>query len=165
LSAERLWIVGAGRLGLALGLALHRSGAFASLAYSAAAPLPRRTRCSRELPPPASYRVGLDVVPVDLAGIVLAVPDAAIAEVASALAELQVPRPLPVLHASGALSVDALAPLAERGHPVGGMHALAAIADRWREQIGCVALPLAWRGRGKHARWPSASCSRAAGAC
>jgi predicted short-subunit dehydrogenase-like oxidoreductase (DUF2520 family) len=129
LSAERLWIVGAGRLGLALGLALHRSGAFASLAYSGRRADPPPHPLFEDDPPPASYRAGLDVPSDDLTGIVLAVPDAAIPGVAAALAELPLPRTVPVLHSSGALSVDALAPLAEHGHPVGGMHALAAIAD------------------------------------
>lgn len=129
MSAERLWIVGAGRLGLALGLALHRSGAFASLAYSGRRADPPPHPLFEGDPPPASYRMGLDVPPDDLAGIVLAVPDAAIPDVAAALAELPLSRTVPVLHASGALSVDALAPLAARGHPVGGMHALAAVAD------------------------------------
>jgi predicted short-subunit dehydrogenase-like oxidoreductase (DUF2520 family) len=129
LSAERLWIVGAGRLGLALGLALHRSGAFASLAYSGRRADPPPHPLFEGDSPPASYRAGLEVPPGDIAGIVLAVPDAAIHEVAAALAELPLMRTVPVLHASGALSVDALAPLAARGHPVGGMHALAAIAD------------------------------------
>ncbi|HEY0153685.1 MAG TPA: DUF2520 domain-containing protein [Longimicrobium sp.] len=129
MSAERLWIVGAGRLGLALGLALHRSGAFASLAFSGRRADPPPHPLFEGDPPPASYRAGLDVPPGVLAGIVLAVPDATIPEVAAALAELPLPRSVPVLHASGALSVDALAPLAARGHPVGGMHALAAIAD------------------------------------
>jgi predicted short-subunit dehydrogenase-like oxidoreductase (DUF2520 family) len=45
------------------------------------------------------------------------------------MAGLDLPAGLPVLHASGSLSVDVLAPLAARGHPVAGMHALAAIAD------------------------------------
>jgi predicted short-subunit dehydrogenase-like oxidoreductase (DUF2520 family) len=129
LSAERLWIVGAGRLGLALGLALHRSGAFASLAYSGRRSHPPPHPLFEGASPAASYRAGLEVPPEAVAGIVLAVHDAAIHGVAAALAELPLERTVPVLHASGALSVDALAPLAARGHPVGGMHALAAIAD------------------------------------
>lgn len=129
MSAARLWIVGAGRLGLALGLALHRSGAFASLAYSGRRPDPPPHPLFEGDPPPASYRAGLEVPSGDVAGILLAVPDAAIPDVAAALAELRIAPSVPVLHASGALSVDALAPLAARGHPVGGLHALAAIAD------------------------------------
>ena len=129
MSAERLWIVGAGRLGLALGLALHRSGAFASLAYLARRADPPPHPLFEGDPPPAKYWAGLDVPREDLAGIMLAVPDAAIPEVAAAMARLRLAPATPVLHASGALSLDALAPLAARGHPVGGVHALAAIAD------------------------------------
>ena len=129
MSAERLWIVGAGRLGLALGLALHRSGAFASLAYSGRRADPPPHPLFEGTPPPASYRAGLDVPPGDFAGLVLAVPDTAIPAVAAALAELPLDPAIPVLHASGALSVEVLAALAARGHPVGGVHALAAVAD------------------------------------
>ncbi len=129
MSAERLWIVGAGRLGLALGLALHRSGAFASLAYSGGRADPPPHPLFEGDPSPVLYRAGLEVPPGDVSGIVLAVPDAAVPAVAEALAGLPLAPAIPVLHASGALSGDALAPLAARGHPVGGMHALAAIAD------------------------------------
>jgi predicted short-subunit dehydrogenase-like oxidoreductase (DUF2520 family) len=126
LSADRLWIVGAGRLGLALGLALHRSGAVASLAYTGRRPDPPDHPLFRGA---ASYSAALRAPPEGPTGIVLAVPDGAIREVAGALARLPLAPGTPVLHASGALSVDALAPLAARGHPVGGLHALAAVAD------------------------------------
>ncbi len=129
MSADRLWIVGAGRLGLALGLALHRSGAVASLAYTGR----RRDAPLHPLfqgdPPPASYSDALQAPAENPTGILLAVPDSAIPDVAAALAALPLAPGIPVLHASGALSVDALAPLAARGHPVGGVHALAAVAD------------------------------------
>ena len=124
MSADRLWIVGAGRLGLALGLTLHRSGAVASLAYTGRRPDPPDHPLFRGA---ATYSAALRAPADDLTGIVLAVPDGAIPGVAAALAGL--PPGVPVLHASGALSVDALAPLAARGHPVGGLHALAAVAD------------------------------------
>ena len=124
MSADRLWIVGAGRLGLALGLTLHRSGAVASLAYTGRRPDPPDHPLFRG---GATYSADLQAPADDLTGIVLAVPDGAIPGVAAALAGL--PPGIPVLHASGALSVDALAPLAARGHPVGGLHALAAVAD------------------------------------
>jgi predicted short-subunit dehydrogenase-like oxidoreductase (DUF2520 family) len=128
LSADRLWIVGAGRLGLALGLALHRSGAVASLAYSGRRPAPPAHPLFDGDPPPATYSAELRA-PDEPTGILLAVPDGAIPEVAAALARLPLAPGIPVLHASGALSVDVLAPLAARGHPVGGLHALAAVAD------------------------------------
>jgi predicted short-subunit dehydrogenase-like oxidoreductase (DUF2520 family) len=129
LSADRLWIVGAGRLGLALGLALHRSGAVASLAYSGRrASAPEHPLFAGD-PAFASYDSSLAVPRETPTGILLAVPDSAIGEVAAAVAALNLPPEIPVLHASGALSADVLAALAARGHPVGGVHALAAVAD------------------------------------
>ena len=125
--SDRLWIVGAGRLGLALGLRLHRAGAVESLAYA-----------GRRADPPAHplfrdgiarYQSGLEPVPGDVTGILIAVPDDAIPDAVAELAAVHLPTAVPVLHASGSQSIDVLAPLAERGHPVGGMHALAAIAD------------------------------------
>ncbi len=128
MSADRLWIVGAGRLGLALGLALHRSGAVSSLAYAGRRPSAPPHPLFEGHPPAASYTPGL-VAPAGATGVLLAVPDGAVADAAAALARLPLDPAVPVLHASGALSVAALAPLAERGHPVGGVHALAAVAD------------------------------------
>jgi predicted short-subunit dehydrogenase-like oxidoreductase (DUF2520 family) len=125
---DRLWIVGAGRLGLALGLRLQRAGAVASLVYSGRRadapdhPLFRAGSIAR-------YQAGLDPAPADLTGILIAVPDDAIADAVAELAAVHLPRAVPVLHASGSQSIDVLAPLAAQGHSVGGMHALAAIAD------------------------------------
>ncbi len=58
--------------------------------------------------------------------IVLAVADAALVEVAGALAAALV-APRVVLHTSGSAGLDALAPLAARGHAVGVVHPLAAL--------------------------------------
>jgi predicted short-subunit dehydrogenase-like oxidoreductase (DUF2520 family) len=124
---DQLWIVGAGRLGLALGLRLHRAGAVESLTYA-----------GRRADPPAHplfragaarYQQGLAPAPVDLTGVVLAVPDDALAAAVAELAAVDLAAGVPVLHASGSQSTEVLAPLAARGHSVGGMHALAAIAD------------------------------------
>jgi predicted short-subunit dehydrogenase-like oxidoreductase (DUF2520 family) len=57
------------------------------------------------------------------------VPDDALPDVVARLAALDLPAGLPVLHASGSLSTEVLAPLAAKGHAVGGLHPLAAIAD------------------------------------
>jgi predicted short-subunit dehydrogenase-like oxidoreductase (DUF2520 family) len=126
---DRLWIVGAGRLGLALGLALHRSGAVVSLAYSGRrAEAPRHPLFDGD-PPAATYDGGALSAPPGVTGVLLAVPDGAIPEVAARLAAVPLDPAIPILHASGALSVAALAELAGRGHPVGSVHALAAVAD------------------------------------
>ena len=126
--SDRLWIVGAGRLGLALGLRLVRAGAVDSLVYSGRRrvptphPLFRGDAVSR-------YQHGLDPAPEGITGVLLAVPDDAIPAAVAELAAVDLPADVPVLHASGSQSIDVLAPLAARGHSVGGMHALAAIAD------------------------------------
>ncbi|HYH81825.1 MAG TPA: Rossmann-like and DUF2520 domain-containing protein, partial [Longimicrobium sp.] len=126
---DRLWIVGAGRLGLALGYRLAEAGAVGSLAYSGRrAAAPEHPVFSR-YPGLARYHAGLAPPPSAMTGLLLAVPDDALAEVVAALAGLDLPPALPVLHASGSLSLDVLAPLSARGHSVAGVHPLAAIAD------------------------------------
>ena len=128
---ERLWIVGAGRLGLALGLRLHRAGALDRLVYSGRRPAAPAHPLLDGAHPFAHYQRGLSPVPIDPTGIIVAVPDDAIDAVVADLASLgaDLDPAVPVLHASGSRSVDVLRPLAEQGHPVGGMHALAAVAD------------------------------------
>src|SRR4051794_37879556 len=126
---DRLWIVGAGRLGLALGLRLQRARAVSSLVYSGRRAATPDHPLFRGFEPFASYQVGCAAAPKGVDGLLIAVPDDAIPRVVGELAHLHLPPALPVLHASGSLSTDVLAPLAERGHSVGGMHVLAAIAD------------------------------------
>jgi predicted short-subunit dehydrogenase-like oxidoreductase (DUF2520 family) len=126
---DRLWIVGAGRLGLALGLCLHRAGALAALAYSRRRPDAPDHPLFRGDPPPTRYLSPEQPPPTDLTGILIAVPDGAIAGAVAELAARGLPPGVPVLHASGSRSLEVLTPLAAKGHPVGGLHALAAIAD------------------------------------
>ncbi len=141
MTADRLWFVGAGRLGLALGLALDRAGAVESLAYSGRTARPPDHPLFDGFRPAARYLPGLASVPADATGVVIAVPDGAIREVVHRLGEVSLPTDVPVLHASGALSTEVLRPLAECGHPVGGVHVLAAVdhpvlgADRLRGAI------------------------------
>jgi predicted short-subunit dehydrogenase-like oxidoreductase (DUF2520 family) len=127
--AAHLWIVGAGRTGPALGLRLHRAHAVGRMTITgrrASAPaLPLFTGD----PPPAEYRSSIEDAPADPDAIVIAVPDRAIAEVAGRLAAIDLPASIPILHTSGTHSGDVLQPLAERGHAVGSVHPLAAIAD------------------------------------
>ncbi|HEX2204874.1 MAG TPA: DUF2520 domain-containing protein [Longimicrobium sp.] len=126
---DRLWIVGAGRLGLALGLRLHRAHAVEALVYSGRREHAPDHPLFRDPGPIARYHPGLAPVPDRLTGLLIAVPDGAITDVVAALAKAGLDPAVPVLHASGSRSLDLLAPLAERGHAVGGLHALAAIAD------------------------------------
>lgn len=129
--AEPLWIIGAGRAGLALGLLLHRAGMVGDggLWVSGRRPDAPDHPLFRSAAAPAVYRAGLGVPAQELVGVVLAVPDAALPGVAAALAAAGLPSGTPVLHLSGALGAEALAPLAEAGFPVGALHPLAAVAD------------------------------------
>jgi predicted short-subunit dehydrogenase-like oxidoreductase (DUF2520 family) len=126
---DRLWIVGVGRMGLALGLLLHRARAVSSLTYTGRSPEPAPHPLFLRARPRARYLPGV-VPPVPgTTGMVLAVPDAAVAEVAARLAAHPLPLGLPVLHLSGSLGAEVLAPLARRGCVAGGLHPLCAVSD------------------------------------
>ena len=124
-----LWIVGAGRTGLALGLRLHRAHAVGRLTMTGRRVPPREHPLFRGDPPGAEYRSSIEDAPADADAIVIAVPDGAIAEVAGRLASIDLPPSIPILHTSGSRSTDILQPLAELGHPTGSTHPLAAIAE------------------------------------
>lgn len=126
---DRLWIIGPGRLGLALGFRLARVGAVGTLAYSGRSEAAPEHPLFSRYPWLVRYQAGLDPAPPIGTGVLITVPDAALPGVAAALAAMDLPAELPVLHASGSLSTDVLAPLAAKGHPIGGLHPLAAIAD------------------------------------
>jgi predicted short-subunit dehydrogenase-like oxidoreductase (DUF2520 family) len=121
LSAPRLAIIGPGRLGQGLALALRRRGFGVTL----------WGRRSREVPPPLSLTAGPIGDAVAGAEIVLlAVPDAAVTSVATELAESRaIDRRHVVLHLSGLLDRSALAPLEGTGAALGSFHPLQTIAD------------------------------------
>jgi predicted short-subunit dehydrogenase-like oxidoreductase (DUF2520 family) len=126
---DRLRIVGAGRVGLALGLALHRAGALAALEVSG-----RRAETPDHplfggVVPPARYRMEPAAVAPGTTGVILAVPDRALPQAAARLASVELPEGVPVLHTGGALGAEVLAPLRERGAVVGSLHPLAAVPD------------------------------------
>ncbi|HEY0099950.1 MAG TPA: DUF2520 domain-containing protein [Pyrinomonadaceae bacterium] len=133
-------IVGAGRLGSALALALSQSG------YSIVALVARRPQHARRaarLLSPRPLALGstqLDSLPeTDL--LLITTPDDEIAAVASRLAQTFAAReakatpPLRrrparvALHASGALVSDALAPLGAHAFSLGSLHPLVSISD------------------------------------
>jgi len=127
-------IVGSGRAGVALGLALSRAGHAVSL----------HGRRQHELSLPFSYTWGetppwLNTVEV----ILLAVPDDAVASVAQRLAATgEIGSRHTVLHLSGVLGDDALQPLKEGGAALGSLHpfqTLAAPADAAERLSGAVA--------------------------
>lgn len=127
-AVDHLWIVGAGRLGLALALALRRANAVDRLTVAGRSPnSPSHPLFHPDAPD--HYRPDLTLPEPPPSGIVIAVPDTAIGTVAAALARLPLPSGLPILHTSGALDTEPLAPVAARGAAVGTLHPLAAVAD------------------------------------
>jgi predicted short-subunit dehydrogenase-like oxidoreductase (DUF2520 family) len=126
---DRLWIVGPGRVGLALGLLLHRARATSSLTYTGRAPEPPPHPLFLRVRPRARYLPGVVAPREGTTGLLLAVPDAAVGEVVAQMAEAPLPPGLPVLHLSGSQGAEVLEPLARRGCSVGGVHPLCAVAD------------------------------------
>ncbi len=138
--SERVAVIGTGRVGLALGAALHRSGATDRIVFFGR---------SLEPPPhpvfdlspstddpaaeaPIEYRLWPAPLPAGTTVALLAVPDTTLAEVAHDLAMTgPAPGGCAALHHAGALTADVLAPLHAAGYAVGSMHPLQAIADPW----------------------------------
>lgn len=123
---ERLYFVGPGRLGIALGYALVQADAVESLTY-----------CGRQPEPPshplfnqglARYVYGMERPDVGTTAVFLTVPDDALAETAEHLAaQGEAPGGCAAFHVSGALSTDPLTPLHERGYAVGSFHPLQSV--------------------------------------
>ena len=135
--SDRIVIIGPGRMGLALGAALHETGDVETLTYF-----------GRAIEPPphplfdpsathgddgsVEYRMLPAPLPTDTTIVLLAVPDRAIPEVAYDLARMgPTPPNCVVLHLSGAISTDILSPLHAAGYSVGSLHPLQAVADAW----------------------------------
>lgn len=114
-------IVGAGRAGLGVGLALARAGHDVRLYARHARPVPPSLPLSVGEPPEWLSHVEV---------VLLAVPDDAITGVAAALAAAGLVRPgQTVLHLSGALGRDALRALASCGAALGSLHPLQSLSD------------------------------------
>ena len=121
-------IVGAGRLGTALAVALSRRG------YSIRSLVARRRQKARR----AAGLLDADVQvlaakqlralePADL--FLITVPDDQIASVAAELSRLELGRKTTALHTSGALSAEVLTPLREKGWHTGSVHPLISVSD------------------------------------
>lgn len=133
-------VIGAGRLGSALALALSQSGYAVVALVARRAPHARRAARALSPRPLALGATQLDSLP-DTDLLLITTPDDQINEVASRLAHifaardakaspLQPRRPQRVaLHASGALVSGALAPLAAQGFSLGSLHPLVSISD------------------------------------
>jgi predicted short-subunit dehydrogenase-like oxidoreductase (DUF2520 family) len=134
-------IIGPGRMGLALGSALRQQDVVDRLVYFGR---------GYEAPPHplfdphpiggdvdsaaagAEYRGLPSAPPAGTQLVILAVPDAALPEVAHDLAAMgPAPPGCAALHLSGALSTDVLGPLHGAGYSLGSLHPLIAVADPW----------------------------------
>src|SRR5687768_2086519 len=123
-------IIGTGRLGTALAIALVQQG------YSIGALVARRresaTRAAAALDVPARVVALKDLADLPAPDLLLiATPDDQIAKVAESLAKLDWDEPIRsiVLHTSGALSSSMLAPLREKNWSTGSLHPLASISE------------------------------------
>lgn len=115
-------VVGAGRMGLAIGGALLDTGTLDSLTY-----------LGRAADPPAGlrgeYRTLPAVIPADTTILLLAVPDSALPDVAKTIAEDgAAPDSCVALHLAGAVGVAVLAPLDQVGYATGSLHPLQTMA-------------------------------------
>jgi len=125
---RHLWIVGAGRLGLALATLIRTDTPGTRIDLLGRRDEPPSTTLLPDLEGRVRYAAA-PAVPLDLDAVLLCVPDSAIADAASLLLRRQIPSRTAVLHTSGAMGTAPLATLAAAGHPVGAVHPLAAVAD------------------------------------
>jgi predicted short-subunit dehydrogenase-like oxidoreductase (DUF2520 family) len=142
-SKPNVAIVGAGRVGTALAVALERCHYPIAALVARERPHARRAAHLLSSRPPALDSSELAKIP-DSALLIIATPDDRVAETAARLAaalrrdaseharRVTAARRAPqrvALHASGALSSDALAPLRARGFAVGSLHPLVSVSD------------------------------------
>jgi predicted short-subunit dehydrogenase-like oxidoreductase (DUF2520 family) len=121
-------VIGAGRLGTALARALGACGYDVRALVSRSAAHARRAAASAGVKSLALGVNQFEKMP-EVALVFITTPDDAIEATAERLAALPHPSACVVLHASGALSSELLAPLRKRGASVGSMHPLAAVSD------------------------------------
>jgi predicted short-subunit dehydrogenase-like oxidoreductase (DUF2520 family) len=139
--AGNVVIIGPGRMGLALGAALRQQDAVDRLTYFGRGlePPPHPIFDPHIMPGDvdaaaagAEYRALPAQPPPGTGIVILAVPDAALPEIAYDLTMMGTAPPgCAVLHLSGALSTDVLAPLHGAGYSIGSLHPLIAVADPW----------------------------------
>lgn len=128
--SDRLAVVGPGRMGLALGGALHHEGALEHLLFfgRSVEPPPHPLFDGYEV----EYRIGAGPIPEGTTALILAVPDDTLHQVATEVAQAgRAPAACVALHLSGALSTDILGPLHGAGYTLGSLHPLQTVADPW----------------------------------
>jgi predicted short-subunit dehydrogenase-like oxidoreductase (DUF2520 family) len=140
-NSHSLAIIGAGRLGAALGRALAARGYAVEMVATRRATSARRA--ARLIAPRPAAVVFGQLAKLPAAGLlVIATPDGAIADTAARLAALPAaPGRRVALHLSGALSSEILSPLANAGYAVGSLHPLLSVSD---SKTGADALPGAY---------------------
>lgn len=120
-------IVGPGRMGLALGGALVSSGATRSLTVFGRRPEPPSHPLFTQ--GVARYVFGVEPLAPDSIALFLAVPDAAVPEMAyTVAAQGDAPEGCAAFHVSGSLPTDVLGPLHGRGYALGSFHPLQAVS-------------------------------------
>lgn len=129
MNLEGIVIVGPGRMGLAIGDALERSGEARHLTYYGRHPEPPSHPLF--LQGRARYVFGVEPLEPDCSAVLLAVPDETVPEMAFTLAgHGRAPAGCAAFHLSGALPTDVLGPLHEEGYAVGALHPLVSVTDR-----------------------------------
>ncbi len=141
MSIDRVAVVGAGRVGLTLARALHRSGVEVALLGRAAGIAPE------PLGPIATEWEPL-LPAADI--ILLALPDDAIVDVATAMARMGVIHAAQVvLHTSGLHDARVLSPLRPTGAALGSWHPLQTFANRDGEPDALAGSPAVIEGDGR----------------
>ena len=121
-------VIGPGRAGLSLAVALAGSGAYREVALCGRHPQPPDHPAAAH--PRIRYVYGLEPLADDVRCVVLAVPDDGLPDVAYALSGLgPTPAGCAAFHLSGSLGTEVLEPLHHAGFGVGSFHPLVAFSD------------------------------------
>lgn len=125
-------IVGPGRMGLALGQALQRSGAADGITFFGRHPEPPSHPLF--VSDDARYVFGMEPLRADCRAVFLAVPDDGVPDAAQLVAS-QGPAPdgCGAFHLSGALPTDVLGPLHAAGYAVGAFRPLVLVSRSFRD--------------------------------
>lgn len=119
-------IIGVGRLGGSLAIALSRAGiAVSELFVRTERDL---SHVVRSIEPEPAVKIFSDSESIDADVVIIAVPDPAIEEVAGELVG-KLPGVTVVLHTSGSLSSEVLGTLAAAGHATGSLHPLVSFSE------------------------------------